>query len=332
MQPAPKKHHFVPECYLKRFIADGKLVTLDIRKVQKGFNEYPRFNTPGKICYYEDYYTIDDTLRDGQFELNKHDDFFIEVKALKTLEEKYGDLFEGIVNRKKLTHRELIDICDFIIQLKQRNPYWLHNVVEKNKDKWVDESLEKVYQKLLASDVPFKNFPREIIEGIFMNVSEKTKNHPTFSKQLQLFGLIQRYTDSSEFNQQYRSALTNCQWFLMTAPDGGPYFITTDNPGFSIGKDNLIYNTKFTDGFFFHLPLSPTHCLTISDEFKENCSDSTQTKQITSGTVSKEVVIHTNDKSLNVLNKLIIASDRWYVDQIIRLNYPGFVREGLGIK
>jgi len=35
-QQVPKKHHFVPECYLKRFMLGGKLVTLDIRKVQKG--------------------------------------------------------------------------------------------------------------------------------------------------------------------------------------------------------------------------------------------------------------------------------------------------------
>jgi hypothetical protein len=325
MQQAPKKHHFVPECYLKRFIADGKLVTFDIRKVQKGYNEYPRFHTPGKICYYEDYYTINDTLRDGQLDLN-HDNFFIEVKALKTLEEKYGDLFDGIVNRRKLRHQELVDICDFIIQLKQRNPYWLHNIIEKYKDEWVDQSLHKVYQKILTSDVPFKNLPREVIESVFANVREKTKNHPTFSKQLQLFGLIQRYTDNSEFNRQYRSALMNCQWFLMTAPEGGPYFITTDNPGFSIGRDNLIYNTKFTDGFFFHLPLSPSHCLIMSDEFKDSYSQSAQAKQIIPGIVSKDIVTNTNNKSLKVLNKLIIAYDRWYVDQIIPLNKPGVVR------
>lgn len=41
-----KKHHFVPECYLKNFVVDKDLFTLDIKKLQKdirlGLNEGSR--------------------------------------------------------------------------------------------------------------------------------------------------------------------------------------------------------------------------------------------------------------------------------------------------
>jgi hypothetical protein len=320
---APKKHHFVPECYLKNFLKGGKFYALDIRKVQSGLNEFPRVSQPGGICYLEDYYRIDQPTKRGNFNLEAFDALYIESTVLRNLDEKYHAIYEKLILGDPLPIQDATDLCDFMVLLKVRNPYWLTKVIEKNKDSWIDDSIDKIFEKRLNENYPFKHIPEEIQKMVFDHVRGSTKENPSFSKEMQLFGIIQRHLDESSRNLELRKNLVDSSWSIILAPEGGPYFVTTDNPGFSIGKDGQTYNTKFTQGFFYQLPLSPIHCLIIGDEWKENTlTEKHSYKTITLGRVDSSMVIRLNDNAIRVANKLLIGVDTWYLSQIAKVNKP----------
>lgn len=322
-QQRTKKHHFVPECYLKNFIREKCLFTLDVRKVQKGYNTQCKESQPGMICYLEDYYKIESGSLNNQFQLNGYDDLFIETDVLTNLEGKYGDLWNKITAKQELKLAEAVNMADFIIQMKLRNPYWFEHTVKKYKDEWIDSAIDSIYKEKFITDPRFAHIPEGIQKLVYDYVREDNKSDASFSKKMQLFGLIQRYSKDPERNIKFREAIINCQWTVLTAPPQGPYFITSDNPGFSTSNDELTYNTKFSEGFYFHFPLSPFHCLIIADYEFDNCySESHLVKYMPTVNIGADEVIQVNNRAMQCVNKLLVASDDWYLSKIAVINNP----------
>lgn len=250
----PKKHHYVPQCYLKNFMEGGRFYTLDIRKVQKGYNEFPKISQPKKICYIENFYTIEPEYHGTIFGLDAYDRLSIETSILHRLENRYLSIFNQLKSKSgTLPLSDVIDLCDFIIQLKLRNPYWLRETIDKYKEAWIDQSIESLREKYMKNP-QFQHIPQQIRELIIDTVRAEQKSNLHFSKQMQLHSLVMRYSDQSSQNKKFRNVLVNCEWLIFEAPQNGPYFITSDNPGVSRKKDGLFYNTNFSDGFmfFFH--------------------------------------------------------------------------------
>ncbi|OOG72247.1 DUF4238 domain-containing protein, partial [Algoriphagus sp. A40] len=75
----PKKHHFVPECYLKQFGNESKLYCSNLEILKK----YEKLNNPqkdpGQICYEIDLYTINEPL---EYNLNDFNDLHVESNIL----------------------------------------------------------------------------------------------------------------------------------------------------------------------------------------------------------------------------------------------------------
>jgi len=130
-----KKQHFVPETYLRNFInTANELYTLDFLKVKKSWNECPKRNSPGGICYIVDYYTILDHFPDNYLNLKEDNPLFIEDTVLTKLENGYPEIFLEIVKSTEIKRDMARDLSDFIINLKLRNPYWFERVIKKNID------------------------------------------------------------------------------------------------------------------------------------------------------------------------------------------------------
>ncbi|HQT22884.1 MAG: hypothetical protein B7X86_06955 [Sphingobacteriales bacterium 17-39-43] len=239
-QQRTKKHHFVPECYLKNFIKEGCLFTLDVRKVQKGFNTLCKEGQPAMICYLEDYYKIDSGSLNNQFQLDGYENLFIETDVLTSLEGKYGELWNKITMKQELTMDEAVNMCDFIIQMKLRNPYWFEYTLKKYKEAWIDSAMNSIYREKFMTNPRFAHIPENIQKLICEYVRDDNKNDVTFSKKMQLFGLIQRYSENPERNSN----------------------------------------------------------------------------------IEAKGVIEINNRSLQCVNKLLIASDDWYLSQIAVINNP----------
>ncbi|CAN5576220.1 hypothetical protein BH10BAC2_BH10BAC2_10240 [soil metagenome] len=320
----PKKHHFVPECYLKNFIVNRYLYSLDIRKVEKGYNAHPKKCQAGMICYYEDYYKIQSQLVDTQFKLNEYADLFIETEVLHKLEQEYTRLFRNITTYNKLSFKDAVSLSDFIIQLKLRNPYWLENTIESHKDEWIDTAIDNIYEETFMKLERFNHIPEEIQKKVYDYIRAHSKSDSNYSKKIQLSGLIRRYSENDDRNNIFREAIIKSKWILLISPLNGPYFVTSDNPGFSTTHvDDRIYNTRFSNDYIFHFPLSPRFCLMITDISIENDTyDKKMNKNILRLNVDSDIIIEINNRSLQCINKLIIASEKSYLEKIAALNKP----------
>ncbi len=184
--------------------------------------------------------------------------------------------------------------------------------------------MDNIFNRSFLKEERFAHIPKEIQRRVYDYVRESNKADGDYAKKIQLYGLIQRYSENDERNELFREAIIKSEWFLLVSPPHGPHFITSDNPGFSISQDdNLIYNTKFIKGFAFHFPLSPRFCLLITDTLVDNNAyDEKQHKTISKVNVSSMSVIEVNDRSIQRVNKLLIASDEWYLIEIAKRNKP----------
>lgn len=320
----PKKHHYVPQCYLKNFTFDNRLYVLDVRKVQKGYKELPTLRHTASICYFPNYYTIEENMGDSEFRLNAYDALYIERDVLSKLENKYGKIFEKLSGNIPLVLQDAIDLTDFIIQLKLRNPYWMKETLEKKKNSLIDSAMDSLDFEKFTDNPRFQHIPKELKKAIAETVRDKNKLNPTFSKQMQLFSLIQRNDDIENRNEKFRLAIINCKWMVYESPKNGPYFITSDNPGYSLkGNDGKTYNTNYSDPFMFFFPLSPKLCLVISGAEKDNSyTDKSPQKIFRRGIVTADQVIAINNSSMQCVTNLLIAVDTWYLSQIAALNKP----------
>jgi hypothetical protein len=320
----PKKHHFVPQCYLKNFTQQNQIYALDVRKVQKGYKELPIQKHTAQICYFNNYYTIDAELGNSQFRLESYDALYIEVQVFSRLENRYGKLFEKITADVVLTLQDAIDLADFFIQLKLRNPYWLKETLEKKKDSFIDSAMDGLETDKFYNNPKFQHMPLELKQAVADWVRSENKTNIKFSKQMQLFSLIQRNLNQESRNEKFRLALIDCKWMIYEAPESGPFFITSDNPGYSLkGNDGLTYNTNFIDPFMFFFPISFKYCLVIDSEQKDFAySYKNQYKHYKSGEISADLVISINNSSMQCMNNLLIAVDDWYLSQIATINNP----------
>ncbi|OKS88098.1 DUF4238 domain-containing protein [Mucilaginibacter polytrichastri] len=319
----PKRHHYVPRCYLNNFLSKDHLYILDIRKVQEGLKERPKESHPNKICIDENFYSIKSEHRGTNFQLDQYDELFVESTVLHELENRYTQIFMALTRSEPLKMADAIYLCDFIIQMKIRNPFWLTEVISKNKDKWIDDSIAQIIKEKGNDNPHFKRLPEEFRQFVIESVRADQKGNKTFAKQMQLFGLIQRSGFDNERNEKYRNAIINCKWQLLKTPLGGPLLITSDNPGFAKSLIGLIHNSYFKDDSAFYFPLSPHYCLLINGFEKDNAyTIKVAEKRIDLGMLTSEQVIQINDHTIQRINRLLIAQDTWYIKQISDLNNP----------
>jgi len=320
-QKKTKRHHFVPRCYLKNFLRDGELYALDIKKVINGIPHKVKRVQPAGICYIEDYYTIHPNEQNSQFKLDGLNELFIESEVLTVLEEKYDKhLYPKLIADDSLPFSEACDLSDFILQLKFRNPFHLETMNAKM-PATIDEVLDGIFERTFNENHRFAHLPAQVRKAAIDKLRRDSKEDPLFSKKMQLSRLAENKEDNKESRKVLTKALLNAGWWIYQSPETGPYFITSDNPGFSIGKDALNYDTKFVDGFAFHFPISPTCCLVISDAEKDSSFDKNDSvKNIKRFNVNDRAVIEINNRAIQQVNKLLIASDDWYLLQIAEIN------------
>ncbi|HQS04242.1 MAG TPA: hypothetical protein PLT16_01230, partial [Daejeonella sp.] len=112
--------------------------------------------------------------------------------------------------------------------------------LKKYKEAWIDSAMNSIYREKFMTNPRFAHIPENIQKLICEYVRDDNKNDVTFSKKMQLFGLIQRYSENPERNSN----------------------------------------------------------------------------------IEAKGVIEINNRSLQCVNKLLIASDDWYLSQIAVINNP----------
>ncbi|WP_119079466.1 DUF4238 domain-containing protein [Chitinophaga alhagiae] len=319
MSNQPKRHHFVPECYLKHFISGTHLQVLNIRNVQKWGKIDIEPRQPAGICYIEHYYTIQPSKENVTFNLTRYPKLYIEVDLFRILEGIYSELVRNLIGSTEINRDDAIRISDFIIQIKIRNPKW--------KDTMTDilrTSIDNIVQSIIENpdySEKFNTKDPEILEAIGKLAKDRILSEPALIERAQQMSIIERYEEASNRNFEFRKAIVDSKWSLLTAPKKGPFFITTDNPGVGV-HNNKIFNTNFVEGEFY-FPISYMHCLVIHNVEQDYCfSDSAPLKKIVVQVADSNTVFRINDFIIQTADKLIIASDDWYLSRMAKKNLP----------
>lgn len=58
--------------------------------------------------------------------------------------------------------QDAIDLTDFIIQLKLRNPYWMKETLEKKKNSLIDSAMDSLDLEKFTDNPRFQHIPKEL--------------------------------------------------------------------------------------------------------------------------------------------------------------------------
>jgi hypothetical protein len=318
-----KRHHYVPRCYLKNFLEGGHVFTLDYPSLKSGKKERPKMKHPNAICIDDQYYSILPEHRNSNFRLGQYDELFIESKVLHEMENRYHKIFRDLTREKCLIMTDAIYLCNFLVQMKTRNPYWAKKVIDRHKESWIEKGVDQIIAEKGPFNKHFNRLAPELRQMIIDQVKAEQHANETFTKEMQFFGLIQRGDAASKENEKFRKAIIDCSWILLTTPDGGPKFITSDNPGFAKTIRGEVINSYFGNDSAFYLPISPFCCLLIDGFVKDRAyTDQHQHKEITEFEIGVERIYEINSHTTKRINSLLIASDTAYLDSVCLLNKP----------
>ncbi len=240
--------HFVPRLYLKQFSSKkGKEYFVDVYdKIEKCF-----FNTNiKKICAENDLYTLDSSF---------HNDIFTVEKIYSELiEPMYQKSYDILTNDEifKISDQERLEILVGVIQLFQRNPRNLNNLI-----KFHLAEIEKLFTlatkenkkglTYLSEDFSFREWSEEAIKQHFIKIITK---------------------DFKEEHLKRTMEIANYHFFakieVIKILDNST-FITSDFPFLS---EDIIAKTEnpFLKSKQFTIPLNPSYALKIyHDNTKE---------------------------------------------------------------
>lgn len=305
--PKPKKHHYVPVCYLNKF-------TDDSGKIYKLHKEHPyniKFSYPKNECNEEYYYQINESMKNKFKAMEKINEMFIESTVLHSYENPYNNLFEKITSKKRLSISQVEQFAKIIINFVIRNPYWRNNVITpavKNLDKIINKESENTVKAEMS-----QYLPRSTVNEITKNVRKQFEEDPDSIKYLHHNNLIKSYTDFSV--SEYVNILKGASWTLLINNNTDNPFITTDNPGVGnkINTD-MIYNNYFDKGFSYFFPISPKYCLRITDAISTVKHGRDVKKEILKEKVNINIVNQINNNLVRYANKIIISNNRNYLE------------------
>ena len=299
MKNSPKKHHYVPECYLKSFVDHKNNFWYVNRKECK-----IKLTMPSKVCYEEDAYKIrtEDTIIN-----NKLKDYYdIERFAFRIHENNYQKLLNkikkiqsSIINLDVFEYKLFLEI---LLTIKRRNPSSRNALISQFSNSYsADESAQEFYNYLLEVEP-------EIIHKV--NLLEEIKtylNNQSRNKNFLYDMYLLAYLNTTEFNviKNIIEDFFKLKQFVLIS-DSNKEFITSDNPGFT-QIENLVYNVGgFGNSYEFYFPLTPKLCFYLNSNNK-NSNIKAKEIMIRPLSVSSDTVEAINLNSYQMCNKKIFA-------------------------
>ncbi|SEN04326.1 Protein of unknown function [Mucilaginibacter gossypiicola] len=264
MEENIKDQHFLPRCYLQGFTNEnGKLQTLNLELFAKrGKKPYPREYAPSQICYEEDFYTVGDMTG---FNVSDNGDKYVVEKSFHRYENHYHKLIDQIKAGQALAIGDAGFLIQIIFDIKLRNKYFRDKYIEPNQSKVVNEAADELKKQLSEDEEYFKKFHGASLKDM-LDLNEKIRkmliNDKDFKQKAHLSTMMRKEDGYRIALETIMMKFIHCPWVILESPGN---FITSDNPGSSMGEDGEIHNFFLQKDFIFVFPLTSSLCLTISD-------------------------------------------------------------------
>ncbi len=253
----PKKHHYVPECYLRTFTNSKK----EFWRLNKKYRNIS-ICSPGMVCYEKDLFKI---KREETLLLNNISDVnYVEKDVFKQQENNYGGIINNIIKFSEtgitIEKDKYFLFLKMLVTTKRKNPS-----VRKG-------FMEKEFQKEFASRIGQQRL-REYLQrmsdlvGDKINVDEYIEKHyhkNIDDEKLHDISLSSFFTDNAktDLSDQIATDLYLHKQFILHAPIGSS-FVTCDNPGFTEIEGQILNFGGFGQPFRFYFPLSSNTCLLV---------------------------------------------------------------------
>ncbi len=308
----PKKHHYVPEVYLKRFALNNAGDLYILAKDTK-YNSRAKKRNVSQICYEENRYTInnDEIMR----KMGIDDPVIIEKKAFEYEEKELSRLFDKIDYFEKFTKSEFDSLIRILVNLKHRNPSFSINLNNINiNNRGIGLIINKVKCKAipLLKELGFNEYQSNVLLNNRANIAFAKFNDPDYKLNIYRQSLYQHEPVSEELIQQ----LISWEPYVFVTNYECP-FITSDNPGFTMNYRDKIFNTNFDNIQAFVFPISPKSVLFLIKSHKKCCDifkkffynniDLITVKKINKAIadMANEIIIGHSKEQLELIGKLI---------------------------
>lgn len=301
-QNLPKKHHYIPQFYLKKFSNDGEhLFVLD--KLAEQQNRF-RYQSITSIAFEKHLYAY--KIKNGNNETLE--DMFAQIEG------RAATIIEKIENKQDITSQDKNDFSLFLSFLWIRTPY------SKNKFKLSTQELyEKTARKMIAMT------PKENIKEFLINKGKILTDKEI--DDLVDFGINEKRSKVSvSVPQNYwikqmlrlgfkiSPALEIADWEFRIAKNAFA-FITSDNP-FLLIPSQLIQPFEelglLTPGAKKIIPITSKICLVIHEP-KRN-------PQIFYAEIDKPFFRKINDWIVKYSDRFVFSADKGKVNKIIKIN------------
>nr|WP_232325422.1 DUF4238 domain-containing protein [Pedobacter panaciterrae] len=310
------KQHYLPECYLKEFTnAEGRLHTLDINLLKhkrKVFDE-PRF--PAAVCRSKNLYTIKPEFSKGFKHLKGLHPMYLEYK-FQDYEKHYPALIDKLKRGQDyLQNDDARRLIYTLVDLKIRNPYFRENSIRGKQEPVIDNLFDSYREQIKHIDLrQFPNLSEESMLKTMDDVKASYMNDEDFAQKTHISSMVQRNKDEYSIHQKITDHLLRFEWLMLVSDNE---YITTDNPGVSLDKNNVIQNTKFDENFFFLMPLTPSLCIGISPTILDKSYDPRiGKKRLLFGKAVPQMIDIVNQMHGHHLTQYVFANNKALIDRI----------------
>lgn len=109
-------------------------------------------------------------------------------------------------------------------------------------------------------------------------------------------------------------------------------FITNDNPGATLVKDDRIVNTQFSDWYAFSFPISPDFMFMILNQDDHSLFAHNRIKVVEHRTIDKEFVGYANKACIHNANEMIISNSKAVLEDLKKQYHQFYVMPRKGKK
>lgn len=288
----PRKHHFVPEVYLKRFALNKSGDLFSLRVKSKFKNQKVKKVNKSQVCYEFDKYMF---RTDKIITANKLEDpNFIEKNKFTYENNELILLFDKIDHSKKLFVSEVKKLIQILLNLKRRNPVFSNEYIKKGSNrKFLDVNVERLEKDLIKAGMPTERV-KSVISKVRGEMIENLKDED-YKLDLYRNTLLNFDNEIERNDKALVDRLLNWKITVFQTDYQNP-FITSDNPGYTLRNLREIFNMNFgyIDGFAF--PISPKSLLYFS---KGNSLNQLELyKKITYTRATKDIVLLFNNGTI----------------------------------
>jgi len=307
----PKKHHYVPICYLKEF-CDYKY---EFWKKRLDFNKITISN-PSKECYEIDGNKIVDEVI---LKLTGFDDeYYIEKEAFKIQELKFEKHIKNISKNSQtpftMKGEDYHLFIETIVTIKRRNPKTRDLIINTYKEAYKNETNIIGLVKTLMKEYDIK----EMSQSQFERIKSSIQDYVNDERKLRSM-FLSAFINKEDFKviENITKTLFILKAYVLHS-SSNKEFITSDNPGFTINNKKVSSKGEYGTDFELYFPLCPKTCLYIDSKQKDVVLNTQKT--IIPLPAEAEIVNQINKWTMESSNKLIFSNSKRHLESTHNLS------------